>query len=161
MGVPVIGLTSHRTTDAGTEFYFTNVMAIWVAPIIILFLFVNLIGQRAPAGWLLVLLLPPLFLKNVWTFQRKGPSVGHEWRLFGRVLWRRTYSLGDTDRASASLIEETWYRINRPRWYRLTLSLSSLLRNPVLMRSTNPEELDRVLQMVNAAIKDTRANAAS
>ena len=139
-GVPVIALTSHKATSEGAEFYFTNLMAPWLAPIIVLFLLVNLFGQRATTPWLLTLPLVALFLKSVWVFKYKGPRVEHQWRLFGRGLWTQSYPLAATDKASSDLIEDTWYRFNRPRWYRLTLSLSSRLNDPVLMRSTNPQE---------------------
>jgi hypothetical protein len=160
-GVPVIALTSHKATNEGAEFCFTNLMAPWLAPIIVLFLLVNLFGQRATTPWLLTLPLVALVLKSVWIFKYEGPRVEHQWRLFGWSLWTQSYPLEAADKASSDLIEDTWYRFNRPRWYGLTLTLSSRLKDRVLMRSTNPQELDRVVQMLNATIKDICAKAAS
>jgi len=126
-------MTSHRTHGDGEEFDFTNVMTPWLAPLIALFLLVNLVWLRTAALWLLVLPLAILFLKNVWIFSSEEPRAEHQRKWLGFVLWRRSYALAGTDRATAELTEDGSRSIQRPRWYRLRLALASRLRDPVVV----------------------------
>jgi len=61
----------------------------------------------------------------------------------------------------AELSQDGWHSIQRPRWYHLRLSLASRMRDPVLMYSTRIDEPDRVAQVINEAIRQAGAKAAS
>jgi hypothetical protein len=159
--VPSLALASKVTTDEGVTFSFTNVMApVFTLLCLVAILTFSLVKHSA-VPWLLVLLLPLFWGKSRWTFCYRGPSVKHRLDLFGLTLWRRQWPLRASDSASADLIEDSIFMTARPRWYKLNLWSCAQTKDHELMRSNEPADLERTVALLNDAIKEVCAKAAS
>ena len=159
--VPSLALASKVTTDEGVTFSFTNVMAPVFTLLCLLAILTFSLVKRSAVPWLLVLLLPLFWSKSRWTFCYRGPSVKHRLDLFELTLWRRQWPLTASDSASADLIEDSIFMTARPRGYKLNLWSCAQTKNHELMRSNEPADLERTVAMLNDAIKEVCAKAAS
>jgi hypothetical protein len=101
------------------------------------------------------------FLESVWNFRYDGPVVERSVELCGLRIWRRRYALSPEDSASADLIEDTWYRTYRPRWYELNLWSCALRSDQLIMRSNDQQSLAHLVELFNRTIKDVCDKTAS
>jgi len=160
MPVPSTYLRARRPTPEGIELIFANA-AVPVVPFAFLIIaaFCFLDHSVLPLLFTPIVLL--FCLMDSWTFCHGGPNVRHELRLFGVSIWRSEWPLEKGDCACADLIEDSVFLQQRPRWYRLSLWSCVRQRDHTLLRSNDQEELDRLVSMVNDAIKEVSANSAS
>ena len=158
---PSLALTGTETTDEGIEFSFTNVMAPLFTVVAMAAILTFSLTQHSALPWLLALLLPLFWIKSSWAFCYRGPTLKFRLHLFGVVLWSRRWVLTSTDSASADLIPDSIFLMQRPQWYKLTIWSSTLQRDHVVMRSNDPEDLARLVGMLNDAIKKVCATPAS
>ena len=85
----------------------------------------------------------------------------HRLSTFGITIWRRRWPLDRADSASVDLINDSAVAMYRPRWYQLNLWSCSLQSDHEVMRSNEPEELKRLMIMLNDAIGEVCAKPAS
>jgi hypothetical protein len=159
--VPSLALASKVTTDEGVTFSFTNVMAPLFTLLGLVVILTFSLLKHSAVPWVLVLLLPLFWGKSRWTFCYFGPRVKHRLDLFGLTLWHRQWRLTVSDSASADLIEDSFFMTARPRWYKLNLWSCAQTKDHELMRSDEPADLERIVAMLNEAIKEVCAKAAS
>jgi hypothetical protein len=158
--VPATYLRARDTTPEGIELTFANVadpVAAFGFVVIGAFCFI----ERSAIPLLFTPIVLLFFLRDVWTFCYRGPRVRHNLQLFGVKLWRSEWHLEKIDTASADLIEDSIFMVQRPRWYKLNLWSCAQQRDHTLMRSNDPDELDRLVTLLNDTIKEVSANAAS
>ena len=158
---PSVALGRETSTSEGIRFSFINAAAPFFIPVIAVSALAVCLARHSPAPALLGLLIPFFLLRSTWTFRYDGPTVERRTMLFGLTLLRKAHPLQDGDAASSEPIEDSLLLTQRPRWYRLTLWSSALRRDLEVMRSNQPEDLERTAKLLNAAIGRIRAQAAS
>lgn len=131
---------------------------------------VSIVLAGVIAAWLIarsawpVLLLSLLAFTNredQWHFLYNGPRIRRTVRLWGICVYSREIALAADDSASSEEIPDSLLAIYRPRWYRLTLSLSGAGRTFTLLRSNDSDDVERHVGMLNKTIRDVLAKAVS
>jgi len=116
---------------------------------------------KAPWPMGLLLLIPLGLFENRWAFLYAGPTIRWQWVLLGRPMRTKTWVLGPGDDVSTEKVEDSVLYSARPRWYKLKLWLSAKSGTATLMRSNQIEDLNRMSELMNAAIDEVRSRAAS
>ena len=158
---PSVVFGAETTTSAGIQFSFINAAAPLSIPAIATLALTFSLVRHSVAPALLALLIPLFLLKTIWLFRYVGPAVERRTTLFGIALWRRTYPLQQGDSASIDPIEDSFLLTQRPRWYRLTLWSSALGKDHEVMRSNQPDDLERTTKLLNDAIARVRGRSSA